>query len=158
LPAGPTTVDMLANTAFLVGLSLGLTPRIDSILPGFPFEQAKQNFYRAAQDGLDASICWPDAATGQLRSETAGALIPKLLPVAREGLLEAGVASGEVDAFLTVIEDRVAARQTGASWQRHMLEKLEEQHERRHALAMMLERYLVHSEAGDPVHTWPIDD
>jgi gamma-glutamyl:cysteine ligase YbdK (ATP-grasp superfamily) len=157
LPAGPTTVDMLANTAFLVGLSLGLAPRIDTTLTQFPFEQAKQNFYRAAQAGLDAEICWPDA-TGQVRRENAGALIPKLLPIAREGLLEAGVASGEADAFLTVIEERVAARQTGATWQRRVLENLEAHDERRHALAMMLERYLVHSEAGDPVHTWPIDD
>jgi gamma-glutamyl:cysteine ligase YbdK (ATP-grasp superfamily) len=157
LPAGPTTVDMLANTAFLVGLALGLAPRIDTTLTRFPFEQAKQNFYRAAQAGLDAEICWPDA-TGQVRRENAGALIPKLLPIAREGLLEAGVASGEADAFLTVIEERVAARQTGATWQRRVLENLEAHDERRHALAAMLERYLVHSEAGDPVHTWPIDD
>jgi len=157
LPAGPTTVDMLANTAFLVGLSLGLAPRVDAILPRFPFEQAKQNFYRAAQTGLDANICWPDATTGQLIDQSAGELIPKLLPIARDGLLEAGVASGEADAFLAVIEDRVAARQTGASWQRRVLENLEVRHERRHALAAMLERYLANSEAGVPVHTWPID-
>jgi gamma-glutamyl:cysteine ligase YbdK (ATP-grasp superfamily) len=157
LPAGPTTVVMLANTAFLVGLSLGLAPRIDAILPRFPFEQAKQNFYRSAQTGLDADICWPDVTTGQLKNQTAGELIPTLLPIARDGLLEAGVASGEADAFLAVIEDRVAARQTGASWQRRVLENLEVHHGRRHALAAMLERYLVHSETGAPAHTWPID-
>ena len=55
LPAGPTTViDMLANAAFLIGLSLWLAeqdPRWTYVLP---FERADHNFYRAAQHGLSA--------------------------------------------------------------------------------------------------------
>jgi len=157
LPAGPTTVDMLANTAFLVGLSLGLAPRVDMRLARMPFEQARQNFYRSAQVGLAAEIAWPDE-TGELHGESAAELIPRLLPIAREGLAQAGVASGEADAFLSIIEGRVATGQTGAAWQRRMLARFEADHDRRHALAMMLERYLLHSETGEPVHTWPIDD
>jgi hypothetical protein len=122
-----------------------------------PFEQAKQNFYRSAQVGLAAEIVWPDES-GEPRSEAAAALIPRLLPIAREGLAEAGVASGEADAYLSIIESRVATGQTGAAWQRRVLANFEADHERRHALVMMLERYLLHSETGDPVHTWPTHD
>jgi gamma-glutamyl:cysteine ligase YbdK (ATP-grasp superfamily) len=157
LPAGPTTVDMLANTAFLVGLSLGLAPQVDALTGALPFEQARQNFYRAAQSGLDAEIAWPDGPGGGVQSECAERLIPRLLPVARSGLTEAGVETDEIDELLAVISERCARRKTGAAWQRRVLSDLDAQLERRRALALMLERYLGHSESGEPVHTWPFD-
>jgi gamma-glutamyl:cysteine ligase YbdK (ATP-grasp superfamily) len=157
LPAGPTTVDMLANTAFLVGLTLGLAPRVDTLTGALPFEQARQNFYRAAQSGLDADITWPDGPGGGVQSECAERLIPRLLPIARSGLLEAGVETDEIDELLAVISERCARRKTGAAWQRRILSDLDARLERRRALAVMLERYLDHSESGEPVHTWPFD-
>jgi gamma-glutamyl:cysteine ligase YbdK (ATP-grasp superfamily) len=157
LPAGPTTVDMLANTAFLVGLSLGLAPRANALIGALPFEQARQNFYRAAQSGLDAEIAWPEGPGGGARSERAERLIPRLLPVARSGLAEAGVEDGEIDELLAVISERCARRRTGAAWQRWVLAELDTRLERRRALAVMFERYLDHSESGEPVHTWPLE-
>jgi gamma-glutamyl:cysteine ligase YbdK (ATP-grasp superfamily) len=157
LPAGPTAIDMLANTAFLVGLSLGLAPHVEALTGALPFEQARQNFYRAAQSGLDASLTWPDGPGGGLHSERAENMIPRLLPLARSGLAEAGVEGDEIDELLALIAERCARRQTGASWQRQVLADLEERLERRRALAVMLERYMVLSESGEPVHTWPLD-
>jgi gamma-glutamyl:cysteine ligase YbdK (ATP-grasp superfamily) len=155
LPAGPTTVDMLANTAFLIGLTHGMAPRMNAITKDFSFAQAEQNFYRSAQTGLDAKITWPEP-DGNLTTSAAD-LIPRLLPIAREGLERAGVATEEADRFLDIIAARTAARQTGARWQRRVLERLETSLERRHALAAMLERYMELSESGQPVHTWSID-
>jgi gamma-glutamyl:cysteine ligase YbdK (ATP-grasp superfamily) len=157
LPAGPTAIDMLANTAFLVGLSLGLAPHVEALTGALPFEQARQNFYRAAQSGLDASLTWPDGPGGGLHSERAEHMIPRLLPLARSGLAEAGVEGDEIDELLALIAERCARRQTGASWQRQVLADLEERLEHRRALAVMLERYMVLSESGEPVHTWPLD-
>jgi gamma-glutamyl:cysteine ligase YbdK (ATP-grasp superfamily) len=157
LPAGPTTVDMLANTAFLVGLSLGLAPRVGALIGALPFEQARHNFYRAAQSGLDAEIAWPEGPGSGVRSECAERLIPRLLPVARSGLAEAGATTGEIDELLAVISERCARRRTGASWQRRVLADLDARLEKKRALAAMLERYLDHSERGEPVHTWPFD-
>jgi hypothetical protein len=56
LPAGPTVIDMLANAAFLIGLSLWLAGQDERWTYALPFERADHNFYRAAQHGLD-----PDA-------------------------------------------------------------------------------------------------
>jgi gamma-glutamyl:cysteine ligase YbdK (ATP-grasp superfamily) len=157
LPAGPTTIDMLANTAFLVGLTLGLAPQVDAYTGALPFEKARRNFYRAAQSGLEATIAWPDGSGGSVRSECAERLIPELLPLARRGLADAGVETGEIDELLAVISERCARRRTGAAWQQRVLADLDTRLERRRALAVMLERYLAHSESGEPVHTWPFD-
>src|SRR4029453_16043464 len=39
LPAGPTVVDMLANAAFLVGLTLALAPDADAFIRRVAFQQ-----------------------------------------------------------------------------------------------------------------------
>src|SRR5215471_7822218 len=55
LPAGPTMIDMLANAAFLIGLSLWLADQDPQWTYALPFERADHGFYRAAQHGLSAS-------------------------------------------------------------------------------------------------------
>lgn len=153
LPAGPTVVDMLANVAFLLGLTLGIAPDAECWTGALPFERAHDNFYRAAQSGLDALLTWPSPHAGLARV-TPVDLVPRLLPVARRGLAAAGVEGGDV--LLEVIEGRVAARQTGAVWQRRMLDDLEPRLSRERALATMLLRYLELARVGEPVHTWPV--
>jgi hypothetical protein len=56
LPAGPSVVDMVANGALLLGLSLGLADRMDALLPAMPFVHARGNFIRAAKQGMDAVL------------------------------------------------------------------------------------------------------
>jgi gamma-glutamyl:cysteine ligase YbdK (ATP-grasp superfamily) len=148
---------MIANQAFLIGLTLGLAPRIESIVSALPFENAAQNFYRAARDGLESKIAWIDDASGKIEQEPADRLIQRLLPVAHAGLVESGVDAGEADALLTVISERCAQRQTGAVWQRRVLADLDTRFDREQALALMLERSLALSQAGEPVHTWPLE-
>ena len=67
LPAGPTVVDMLANAAFLLGLTLALAPDADAWMRQVPFRQAHHNFYRAAQLGLRAELAWPLGPGGRMR-------------------------------------------------------------------------------------------
>jgi hypothetical protein len=55
-----------------------------------------------------------------------------------------------------VISGRPASGQTGAAWQRATLAAAERRHDRQHALAIMLDRYLRYAETGLPVHTWPV--
>ena len=87
----------------------------------------------------------------------AGELGRRRLPVARAGLVDAGVDSGEADSLLSVIEARLAASSTGARWQRKMLARLEESMPRADAWAALLERYMTHAASGRPVHEWPGD-
>ncbi len=154
LPAGPTVVDMLANAALLVGLSLWLAGQDWPWTYTLSFERAEHGFYRAAQDGLAAELSWPFGPGGRLTTLPAAELVPQLLPVAHEGLVHAGVAAAEADRLLGVIAARVATGQTGAAWQRRTLAALEPGLGREHALTAMLERYLGCAASGQPVHTW----
>jgi hypothetical protein len=155
LPAGPTVTDMLANAAFLIGLTLWLAARDDRWTYALPFERAEHGFYRAAQHGLAAELSWP-ADGDRVRTVPAADLVPELLPVARQGLVDAGVTAAEADRLLGVIGARVATGQTGAAWQRAALAAAERGRSRDQALAMMLEQYLACAAAGQPVHTWPV--
>ena len=156
LPAGPTMIDMLANAAFLVGLSLWLAGQDQQWTYALPFERADHGFYRAAQQGLSARLSWPAGHKDQMRTLPAARLVCELVPAAREGLLQAGVAAAEADGLLDVISARAASGQTGAAWQRATLAAAERHHDRQHALAIMLDLYLHCAETGLPVHTWPV--
>ena len=157
LPAGPTLTDMLANAAFLLGLTLALAPDADTWSRQLLFARAHANFYDAARLGLETELEWPAGDGG---SERVGAaeLVRQLLPEARRGLVEAGVDPGEADRLLGVLGDRVDAGQTGAVWQRRTLAALEEkQADRDEALVELLERYLELQATGAPVGTWPVE-
>ena len=154
LPAGPTMTDMLANAAFLIGLTLWLAGQDQRWTYALPFERADHGFYRAAQRGLAAELTWP-SGPHQVRTVAAAALVRELLPAARHGLVGAGVAAAEADRLLSVIGARVATGQTGAAWQRAALAAAERGRSREQALAVMLDRYLTCAATGQPVHTWP---
>jgi gamma-glutamyl:cysteine ligase YbdK (ATP-grasp superfamily) len=156
LPAGPTMIDMLANAAFLIGLSLWLAEQDQRWTYALPFERADHGFHRAAQRGLSAQLSWPAGPRDQMRTLPAAKLVAELVPAARQGLLQAGVAAAEADGLLDVIAARAASGQTGAAWQRATLAAAERRHDRPRALALMLDCYLHCSDTGLPVHTWPI--
>ncbi|WP_424531109.1 glutamate--cysteine ligase [Sphaerisporangium viridialbum] len=147
LPAGPTCVDMAANAAFLLGL-VAATAAGPEWTEGFPFADAYRNFYRAARNGLDATLAWP----GRAEPAPAAELILELLPVAEEGLVAAGVDGPEASRLLSIIRERVLLRRTGAVWQREALAALGEEPGAR---AAMLARYRDLAFTDQPVHTWP---
>jgi hypothetical protein len=156
LPAGPTLVDMLANTAFLLGLTLALARGVPELLTRLTFGQARRNFYAAARSGIDAELLWPSDGVPSPRVEAVGALVPRLLRLAREALVEAGVEAGEVDPLLEVVSARTASGQTGARWQAATLARLEGRRGRWEALRGMLARYQEMAAVGEPVHRWGV--
>ena len=156
LPAGPTVIDMLANAAFLIGLSLWLAGQDQRWTYALPFERADHGFYRAAQHGLSARLSWPAGHRDQIRTFAAAKLVAELVPAARHGLLQAGVVAAEADGLLEVISARAASGQTGAVWQRATLAAAKRRHDPQRALAVMLNHYLYCAETGLPVHTWPV--
>lgn len=155
LPAGPTVIDMVANAAYLIGLSLWVADQDERWTYALPFERAHHNFYQAAQHGLAAQLTWPAWKPDQTRTVTAYDLVAESLPAARQGLLTAGVATAEADRLLAVIAARAASGQTGAAWQRAALGASAAGRQPEEALAVMLNRYLQHSATGQAVHTWP---
>ncbi len=154
LPAGPTPIDMAANAAFLIGMIVGLRTQIQHLLPIFPFDYSHRNFYRAAQVGLDAQLLWPSQTPPSPCEIPLRELARSMLPVAKQGLCEVGVMEQEADCMLDVIQKRLEAGINGATWQRDLLNKLEQRLSRTAALEAMLEQYLTHSNEGRPVTEW----
>src|SRR5215217_5630996 len=112
LPSGPTVVDEIANAAFFTGLMTALPESYGDISKRMSFDDAKLNFFRAARHGLDAQFQWLDG-----QSHNAAVLIlDQLLPLARQGLINAHVAGGDVEKYLGIIEERARGGQTGARW------------------------------------------
>lgn len=158
LPSGPTPIDMAANAAFLIGLALGMSHHVETVLDRFPFEYAHQNFYRSAEYGMDAHLAWPSATSPGLRDISVYALAEELLPVAEEGLKAADVDTEEIEMMLEVIRARLLTRINGARWQIRRLEYEEGKGADRHtALSRMLEAYLHQSQSGKPVSEWSIE-
>ncbi|MFF8555658.1 glutamate--cysteine ligase [Streptomyces sp. NPDC015501] len=123
LPSGPTPLDMAANAAFLVGLTVFLTAGGRDVAQELPFALARTNFYRAARDGLHASLWWPSPGTAP-REYEAGTLVEELLPRAREGLALLSVDADEAEAMLDLLHHRVVTGRTGAWWQQRTREAL----------------------------------
>ena len=155
LPSGPTPIDMAANAALLIGLTLGMREHIEQILHQFPFEYAHRNFYRAAECGMAAMFVWPNRNSHGLREISVYDLAKELLPVAEQGLEDCGVEQEEIQTMLKVIRDRLEARINGARWQIQRLDLYEQQgHDRPTALTRMLEDYLQHSQTDTPISQW----
>jgi gamma-glutamyl:cysteine ligase YbdK (ATP-grasp superfamily) len=155
LPSGPTSLDMLANAAFLIGATVGLRDEIEHILQGCPFLMADRSFYRAARDGIDAELLWPSWLGLSPRERSIRDLVRVLLPVADRGLESLGVDSAERSKYLGVISDRVDSGQTGARWQRRALEQLRAKTTRADAPRRLVRGYAERAASGSPVHTWP---
>ncbi|OBK55196.1 glutamate--cysteine ligase [Mycobacterium kubicae] len=153
LPAGPTVVDMLANSAFYYGLLRTLAEADSPLWTRMDFVVAQENFLAAAKDGIDARMRWPD--TGEVSARQL--VLDTLLPMADDGLRRWGVDVEVRERFLGVIEGRAQTGRNGASWQVATVAALEEEGlTRPAALAEMLRRYCEHMHANEPVHTWAV--
>lgn len=151
LPAGPTVVDMLANSAFFYGLLRSLSEADNPLWHSMDFVVAEANFLAAARHGTDARLHWPGVGDVSARD----LVLDKLLPIADEGLQRWGVDAEVRDRFLGVIEGRARVGRNGASWQVSTVRALQDGGMTRPAaLAEMLRRYCEHMHANEPVHTW----
>jgi gamma-glutamyl:cysteine ligase YbdK (ATP-grasp superfamily) len=154
--AGPTRIDMLANAAFTLGLTLGIAPLMATWQPAFPFVYAERNLYQAAKHGLAAELAWPSLEAPSPRRRDARELVLELVPLAYAALVRHGVDATEAAQLLGVIRERAITGHTGAAAQRRLVERHERSVPRAQALARMVEDYLVLSESEQPVHAWNI--
>jgi len=154
LPSGPTFSDMIANAAFIIGLTQAFSHDIDRYMAKLPFQHAEYNFYRAAKNGLNAQILWPCDDDFHLVERPVCDILPALLPLAEKGLAELNVDSAESKHYLSIIEQRIARQQTGASWQLQQLDKEMQTHSRHQALIAMLAQYQENMLSDNPVALW----
>jgi len=154
LPAGPTAQDMTANVALVVGAAQALKARMPELLPLLPFNYASHNFYRAAQDGLNANLIWPTFNQTRLKEIPVSSAIMEMLPLAEEGLASLGVNDQEIARTLGIMRKRIDSQTSGARWQRRMLARVAQNEGPQSAYHGMLENYLREFSRGVDVAEW----
>ena len=78
LPSGPTIIDEVANSAFWLGLMMFYkNSEIEDLDKLITFDDARINFYAAAQQGIDATFKWFDGKRIEARKLILNELIPK---------------------------------------------------------------------------------
>lgn len=150
LPSGPTVIDEVANAAFWIGAVLGGRDRYGDVRGNIDFSEAKSNFLAAARNGLKAGFRWLDGVT---RSAPA-LIVEEVLPMAREGLASAGVASEDIDRYLGVIEERVITGNTGARWMIRSLQSMKGHGTKSERLTALTAGLIARDKSGEPCHTW----
>jgi CBS domain-containing protein/gamma-glutamyl:cysteine ligase YbdK (ATP-grasp superfamily) len=114
LPAGPTVVDQIANAVFWYGLMYGLAKEdisFDVKDENISFEECKNNFLKAARNGIFANILWID---GQYYE--ASQLVLKLIPIAQKGLNALNINMDDANKYLNIIAKRAQTKQNGSKW------------------------------------------
>ncbi len=153
LPAGPTIIDTMANSAFYYGVLRRLAEEDRPIWTQMSFADAEHNFRACAQRGIAAKVYWP--GFGEVPADEL--VLRHLLPMAHEGLRRWGVSTAVSDRYLGVIEDRCTSGVNGASWQIAAVQRLEDRGaDRSTALRGMLEHYVQAMHTNEPVHTWSL--
>ena len=115
VPAQPTVRDSIAFQAAFAGL-MGALPRHEHPVIGLDWETARENFYAAVADGLDAEMEWIDHG-GERTTDTA-ALYDDLLDHAAAGLVTAGCSEDEAESWLAPLRFRAQRGTTPADWKR----------------------------------------
>ncbi len=157
MPAGPTSIDMVANTALALGLAEGLSEHIEAMIPAMPQKVLEQNLELAAQYGIKADLLWPSLERLALEQHPVTTIVESLLPVAEQGLQSIGMPAEDIRRYLGCIEQRLATGQNGASWQLDQHARYMDSHERDEAADRMVHRYTELSLSNQPVASWDID-
>jgi CBS domain-containing protein len=151
LPAGPTIIDQVANAALFYGLMQRFETDATNVPQRIAFEDAKVNFFAAAQHGLDARFTWLDGHRLGARELLQQALVP----TAREGLEALQVPAEDIERYLGVIEARVSSGRTGARWLLDTLANVRE--EEREAVCRDAVKVMRERQGGAlPVHRWEL--
>ena len=146
-PAGPSITDTIANIPFLVGLDRYFIAQDEPLEAGFSFDDVKENFYSAAQKGLQAKIKW---VNGKILSMQC-LFLETLIPAAKQGLLAFGVDKSDVSYYIDeVIAPRVLSMQNGAAWQRSFISKYGKNFQD------MIISYHENQNKNIPIHSWKV--
>ena len=154
LPAGPTVADEMANAAFWLGLMEGYAKNLDDVRKLMRFEHAKDNFYSASRAGLGKKMHWFNGKSYYVDD----LILNELILVAREGLKDAGIDPDDINRYLTIIEERTRAEQTGAKWALDTYAKFKQSASREEIMTLITDHTIRNQKNETPVHHWKIPD
>jgi hypothetical protein len=113
LPAQPTVRDAVSFQAVFAGLMVTL-PQVEHPVRGLDWETARENFYAASREGLEADMEWV-TTDGATTTET-DRIYSELFEAAREGLERQGLSTEGARRYVRPLRERVDRRTTPARW------------------------------------------
>ncbi|MEF8900072.1 MAG: hypothetical protein V5A25_02450 [Halovenus sp.] len=113
IPTQPTVTDIVGMQALVGGLVCGLVAA-DHPLTELPWGAARDSFYAAARDGLDADLAWV-TEDGERTTES-DRIFSEVFEYARRGLEAAGVPEDSRGQYLRPLEMRWERRTTPSQW------------------------------------------
>ena len=152
-PAGPTIVDEVANSAFWLGLMMFYKEsNISNISEIIEFDDARTNFYSAAQQGIDCTFKWFDGK----RIDARKLILNDLVPKAAIGLSNINIDPKDIDKYLNIIKDRALTRKTGSRWIIDSFDLLSKKVSNQNALTTITSEIIEKQKKNIPVHKWEL--
>lgn len=150
IPAGPTTIDEMANAAFWLGLMEGIPKEYEHISELMEFEDTRFNFYNAARTGLDNNFKWMGKSV-----PAKNFILEYCLKWARNGLLKRQIDIADIDKYLGIIKARAEGNVTGASWTLSNFNALLANSTAFEATINITRSMYKQEQTKKPVHLWP---
>lgn len=152
IPAGPSSIDEIANFAFWVGLMKGRPTKYDDMPSVMDFKDAKSNFVKSARNGKESVMLWMGK-----QISVRNLVVNELLPIAKSGLEKMNIDKIDIDRLLSVIKNR-AESQTGSQWKVKSYRKLRQSLKQDDALLALTKAIYENQKNNIPVHEWPMID
>ncbi len=152
--AGPTIKDELANAVFWIGLMLGMAEKYDDITKELSFEDAHDNFEKAARFGIDTTFSW----IGDKKISATDLILSELIPLARKGLTSKGVDKKDIDFYLGIIEQRAKLHMNGARWILRSYMKLKGKASQDEVLSTITNCMVENQKTSKPLHEWDMPE
>ncbi len=149
IPSGPTVLDEMATSAFWLGLMVGMPEKYKNLSEKMPFDDVRYNFYNAARSGMESNLNWFGKIVPARRL-----LEKELLDLAYSGLDKMKVNSADVTKYMSVIENRLRKKITGARWMTKNYSELLKGSTPNEACINLTKKMLENQRTGNPVHTW----
>ncbi len=150
MPAGPTSVDEVANAALWLGCMVAMGDQHEDITKQIDFVDARDNFLKAAKFGIDTTFSWLQ----DKKVPVTELIIKELVPMAREGLKQRKVAPADISKYMDIIEARAREHKTGARWALRTFTALKKEVTNDEAVTAVTAAILKNQKENKPVHTW----
>ena len=154
IPAGPTVIDEIANTAFFVGMMAGMADQYGDVRELITFDDIKANFLAAARGGIRAQMNW----FGDTHMPVRKLILDELLPLAEHGLQKYKVDQKDIDKYLGVLHDRVSTRRNGARWALESLNGMHGRGTEDQRLRCLVGSMVEQQSTGLPISEWVLAD